>query len=260
MKNRKILIIITAAIIFIFLACLWLLNKESNKIKKEEIHYKTQEVEKLIKEKQNKIVYLYNSNSKECPLCIDPMSYFEYFKETYKLDLLEIDYKEIKEDERKEIEELLNLDNLTSKRINLVYIKEGEIIGQNFGEISKDSMLEDLYNKGYISEEAYNDEKESANTDIYELKKRTIVLLSSNLVENTNDLKITINNIAKKSRVGFRYIETDLATNGKVRRQISEDIGEYELPSVIIIENKKIKEYTADLSEENLKALLSKKY
>ena len=259
MKNKKILIILSVvAIIFIFFACYLLLNKEDKKTIKEEIHYKTQEVEKIIKEKQNKIVYIYNTDSKECPLCQDSMNYFKYFKETYKLDLMEIDYKEVKQEERKELEEILMLDNHASKRLNIIHIKNGEIVGQNIGEISKDSMLEDLHNNGYISDEAYNDEKESGNTDIYELKKKTIVLLTSNLAENTNDLRTTIKNIAKKNKVGFRYIETDLAINGKVRRQIREDIGEYAIPSVIIIENKEIKEYTADLSEENLKSLLNK--
>ena len=259
MKNKKVLIIIlVVAIIFIFFARYLLLNKEDKKTKKEEIHYKTQEIEKIINEKQSKIVYIYNTDSKECPLCIDSMNYFEYYKKNYKLDLLEIDYKKVKEDERKELEELLMLDNQASKRLNIIHIKNGEIVGQNIGEISKDSMLEDLHNNGYISDEAYNDEKESGNTDIYELKKKTIVLLTSNLAENTNDLRTTIKNIAKKNKVGFRYIETDLAINGKVRRQIREDIGEYAIPSVIIIENKEIKEYTADLSEENLKSLLNK--
>jgi len=259
MKNKKVLIIIlVVAIIFIFLACYLLLNKENNKINKEEMHYKTQEVKKIIKEKQNKIVYIYNTDSKECPLCQDSMNYFKYYKETYKLNLLEIDYKKIKQEERKKLEEILMLDKETSKRLNIVHIKNGEITGQNIGEISKDSMLEDLHNNGYISDEAYNDEKESGNTDIYELKKKTIVLLSSNLSENTNELKTTIKNMAKKSKVGFRYIETDLATNGKVRRKIREDIGEYAIPSVIIMENQEIKAYTADLSVENLKSLLNK--
>ena len=259
MKNKKILIILSVvAIIFIFFACYLLLNKEDKKTIKEEIHYKTQEVEKIIKEKQNKIVYIYNTDSKECPLCQDSMNYFKYFKETYKLDLMEIDYKEVKQEERKELEEILMLDNHASKRLNIIHIKNGEIVGQNIGEISKDSMLEDLHNNGYISDDAYEEEKEIANTDIYKLKKKTIVLLTTNLNEDSNDLKIKIKNIAEKNKVMFRYIETDLAINAQVRGRIREDIGEYSIPSVIIIENEEIKDYTTDLSEENLESLLNK--
>lgn len=250
-KQFKLLLASIGLLIILFLLVLLVVFRKDD----------VKTIKKIIEEKQDINIYLYNSNKDKCPSCSETLIKIKYFTKAYKIDLLKVDIGKMSEKNKKELMQLLLLDEQADTQSNVIYIRKGSIVSTLVGDIGNDSLAESLYQNKLIKEEDYKKEIISEDVDIDKIFQEdinTMVLIGITSTKINETREAILKNIDTK-KVNFIFIEEGFAKNKKVIKKISQLLKEkYKTPIVVYIENGKIKDFEYQMDQESIQQFINK--
>ena len=262
MNKKKKLIIISIIIILLIAILLFKNNNTEEKLEKK--------LFPAIKERLDKedsfMILVTNNNPDEslktfCLHCASSLNFIKYNKELYNLDILTYDKDKYSVEDYNNVEDYLELEKNFIIPPAIIYVIDGKWAAIENEIRSEHEFKEYLVKYNYIKDseltkEVYLDNKEEFDK-IYSNDKNNIVILYS-IGNNINKIRKELYEISLKKSFTYYMVCIDIMSSQGVSRLFIDRYDDYNVPSIAVIGNNKIIDYTSNIKEKNIEKFILK--